>query len=146
MTEFVPSRCVNCGRLAPSRSPICSACRHKLAHVCYGKIRHYKATALSVQERERRIPGRENTEAYGCPICGSWHTGRTSPGGARTFADASLICLRLMRFHDDFLAALALAWDPKSSDRMAWRKAVSPHRYAEMTKEASGADTDALPA
>jgi hypothetical protein len=61
-------------------------------------------------------------------------------------ADAVLICLRIMRFHADFLDGLAVTWRPQVSDRMAWRAATAPRRYAEMTKGERDADTDACPA
>lgn len=122
----VPARCVACGHLAPSGSPICATCRRCLAHVCYGKHRQSPATARAITLRERELPGKEYTTDYQCPVCSAWHNGRSSMSGRRIYADAVLICLRLVRFHGPWLAELAGAWRPEASDRAAWRASVSP--------------------
>lgn len=132
----VPSRCVGCGSLAPAGQPLCAGCVRILNHVCYGKTPHYPATARTIAERERLLPGKESTVAYDCPVCDTHHTGRSSPGGRAVYADAVLICLKLRRFHGHYLARIAADWRPGLADRERWRRLVSPHRFTDTRKEA----------
>lgn len=138
--------CAGCGGRRPYDSPICSTCRRKLAGLCYGKTRHFRGTALTIEDRERLIPGKENTHAYECPVCRQWHTGRTSMVGEARYADAVLICLRLARFYGEFLAELVEQWRPEVADRTAWRAANLAARERHGREVNRAGDHDPLPA
>jgi hypothetical protein len=143
MTAMIPARCLGCGKFAPGGALLCGVCLRTLEHVCLGKSRQSRHLARSIEARERQIPGRENVRAYDCPVCETWHTGRTSGLGEVAYADAVLIGLRLRRFYHAYLSELAESW--RNADRAAWRTEVSPRR---ITAEEASRDghQDALPA